>query len=90
MQERPLAAYVKGRLLVLEVHQGWDVPQHHLSPDVLHEVLKYSSGMDFLLFREGWDTSNDNSCVVSSAWGAFWWCLLRLRAVVVRLTPLGQ
>lgn len=50
MQERPLAAHVKRRLLVLEVHQGWDVPQHHLSPVVLHEVLKYSSGMDFLLF----------------------------------------
>lgn len=53
MQEWPLAAHVEGRLLILENPQGWDVPQHHLSPTVMHEVLEYRSGMDFLLSKEG-------------------------------------
>lgn len=66
MQGQTLAAHFKGRLLFLEVHQGWDVPQHHLSPAELHKVLEYISGMDFLLFQEGGDTSNDNSCVINS------------------------
>uniref|UniRef100_A0A803VS21 Serine protease 55 n=1 Tax=Ficedula albicollis TaxID=59894 RepID=A0A803VS21_FICAL len=73
-KERPVAAHFKGKLLVLEVHQGWDVPQHQLSTrnDPWEaEELHSPAGVFLWMGKRGCPTRRDGMVCLKWKFGAF-------------------